>query len=269
MKDMSQLSISHGERDARVALAEQLRRRYLDLFTRYEYMITIERDTLYTNYIMLIGQDKFENFKLAVEVRGLKMKVELAQAAVNRDERPDVDAIEQEVIERMDRYYQAVAEQAEALQAANEATMIPPETITEARNVYRVLVKRLHPDLHPEQSEETNDLFIKAQAAYHNLDVKALREILLRIDVGEPISTIADKVDLETLENTIQRLQEQIARLEEKIGRLDLSFPFVLRDKITDPEWIAKQKEELATERKRLEELRDKYTDRFRLLTDL
>ena len=60
---------------------ESLRKDFLRLYTQKDELINVERDDLEVKYTKLIGQQQYENFSLEVEVRALKMKVELAQAS--------------------------------------------------------------------------------------------------------------------------------------------------------------------------------------------
>ncbi len=85
--------------------------------------------------------------------------------------------------------------------------------------MYKQLVKSLHPDLHPHQTEEEKKLFLKVQAAYSLCDLKALNEILLYIkgekeDVPEVHSGLKEYVN---------NLTMKIKDLKAKIEQLNLS----------------------------------------------
>ena len=63
---------------------------------------------------------------------------------------------------------------------AKEILNAPPlseEESKEMRDLYRLLVKQLHPDLHPDQSDREAALFLQVQAAYKICDLYKLREI--------------------------------------------------------------------------------------------
>lgn len=146
-------------------LIDQLRKEYIRLYTQREHMLNHERDTLFCRYMLLVGQRKYENYKLSVEVRALKMKLELAQAALNRNQRPNLNQIEDEVNRQLQYHYRKLKRQAEEVRLAQEAVAIPEFTIKEIRDIYRTIVRRLHPDLHPDLPEMLQDLFVKAMAA--------------------------------------------------------------------------------------------------------
>lgn len=255
------------EVEAKRKRVEELRQEYLALFTQKDQMLNVEMSDLNIRYIKLIGQLKYECFKLSVEVRALKMKVELAQASINRGEMPDVDSIVNIVSARLEDYYKMVQHQAQAVKAAREAESISVDDIKELKDLYRLLVKRLHPDLHPSQDQRMVDLYIQGQAAYRSLNLPMLREIVMRIDIDADIDDLVAKK--ETLDEMIERLEGQIAQMRADIEKLNSTFPFDHRDKLSDEEWITNERNELMKEREQLEAQKKMYEERFNLQTTL
>jgi len=249
------------------AEVEELRKKFLTLYTQKDDMIGTEKEDLYIRYLKEIGQGLYENYQLQVEVQTLKRKVELAQIYVNRDQKPDAKLIDERVMAELDEYYDQIKQQQLALEAAQKAETISKFDLKEMRDIYRVLVKRLHPDLNPDQKEKDEELFIKAQAAYrtHNLDL--LREMIMRLEMDEDVDTLMNKSE-ETLEEMKARLQKQIAEIEHDIEYLLTTFPFTERSLLDDPEALAKKQEEMKREKEELLEQKKIYTERYKLLTE-
>jgi len=246
---------------------EALRKEFLRLYTRKNDMLHVERDDLYIKYLNLIGKDKYEIFCLSVEVRALKMKCELAQAAINRNEHPDAFLINRQVDKQLKDYYLQISDQADAIKAAQEAEMINSFDLEEMQNLFRLLVKRLHPDLHPDQPEVMKDLFIQGLTAYRTHNMQLLREIIMRLDLNKDIDEFVSKGE-DSLEQIVERLKAQIAEIESDIETLQATFPFNIRKEIMDPEWIQREKEEMERERRELEEQKELYGQRLHLLID-
>lgn len=245
---------------------ERLKCEFLKLFTERERLMEVECDDLYIRYVNLIGKEKYENFKLSVEVRALKMKVELAQAAINRGCEPNVLEIERCVDSQLEDYYESIREQENALKAAQEATSISGYNMKEMHQLFRMIVKRLHPDLHPDQSEKMKDLFLQAQTAYRSHNLHLLRDIVMRLDIDGDIDDLL--CNEETLAQTIERLHQQVDDIRNEIEKMKATFPLNLRAQLHDPTWIHQQQEELKRERKQLEEQKRMYEDRFSLMTE-
>lgn len=247
---------------------ESLRKKFIELYTKKEEMTGVEQDDLYVRYVELIGKAKYENFRLSIIVKALKMKTELAQAALNRNEKPNIHEIERQVDNQLKEYYKIIEEQAAAVKQAQDAALVNDFDINEERDLYHVLVKRLHPDLHPNQPDKMTDLFIKGQAAYKMHNIALLREIVMRLDVESDVDDLLLKSDT-SLEDEIKRLNEQIAEIERDIETLESSFPFTLRENLKDGAWVQQQQDELKSEYEQLKEEEKTYAERLSLLTDI
>jgi len=249
------------------AEVEELRKKFLTLYTQKDDMISTEREDLYIRYLKEVGQTQYENYQLQVEVRALKRKVELAQSYINRDQRPNVKLIDTQVKKELKEYYEQIKQQQQALKTARKAATISKFDLKEMHDIYRVLVKRLHPDLNPDQEEKDAELFIKAQAAYHTHNIDLLREMIMRLKMDEEVDTLVSKNE-ETLEDMKARLQKQIAEIEHDIAYLLTTFPFNVRPLLEDPEALAKKKEEMKREHDELMEQKRIYAERYKLLTE-
>jgi len=247
------------------AEVEELRKRFIALYTQKEALLSTEKDDLYIRYLQEIGQTQYENYKLQVEVRASKRKVELAQSLINRDQKPDVKLIDSQVSTELKEHYEQIEQQQKELKAAQKAGTISKFDLTEMRDIYRVLVKRLHPDLNPEQNEPEAELFVKAQAAYHTQNLGLLREMIMRLKMDEDVDTLVNKSE-ETLDDMKTRLQRQIAEIEHDIAYLRTTFPFNMRTLLDDPDALAKAKEELKQKNEELTEQKRLYEERFRLI---
>jgi len=261
----NQLALS-PEQAALKAELESLRKEFIKLYTEKDRMMTLDRDDLTIKYLNLIGREKYENFSLSVEVRALKMKVELAQAYLNRNERPNMYAIEQEVKRCLSEYNRMLQEQADAIKAAQEAAQLSEFNLAEEQQLYRLLVKRLHPDLHPGMSDDMKDLFLQAQTAYRSHNLNLLRQMVLRLDMDGGVDELLEQA--ESTEEAVARLKKQVAELKADIERLQGEFPFSIRMNLQDPAWVKEQRDRLLAEREQLQEEQKKYSERLELICE-
>lgn len=261
---MTQIELSADSIRKREKL-EHLRKEYAQLCAEREEMISFEKESLYTLYLNLVGHANYEVFCLSVEVSALKLKVQLAQAAFNRSEKPNLAEIEKTVKKQLEHYYEQIAQQARNLEIAKTSTPIAHEQSRELKELYRLLVKRLHPDLHPEQEDRFNDLFLQVQTAYRTLDLDFLRQVVLKLEM--------DEIDLKELsapntEQFIERLEKQIEELSKNIKELNATFPFNYREKLSDRNWVEEEKKQLHERKKQLEREKQIYVERLELLTE-
>ena len=249
----------HPQVAALQAQLKELREKSARLFAKAEYMQFEERPMLNSLYEASVGVLLFEEFKLLIHIKLTQLEINLTQAYINHNAPIDHYRIDEQV-KAAQKEYQARIEQKEAeLRKAEEflsAPCLSKEETKELRDLYRTIAKALHPDLHPDQSREECDLFIKAASAYRKGDVQTLRQIAILIETKN-IQDIPSQ-DLLTL---IEKAKESIAIFQERIDLMNAQFPFIYRDKILDPQWIKEQqeamKERITNALNRLKELKD------------
>lgn len=218
---------------------EELKRESANLFYKRDEMLTYEYPRLCSLYLTEIGQLKYEEFSLQTDVKVLSLRLSLIQSYINRNQAPDYDAIEERIRIEKDNYKRLLNEKMEDIKAAREylaAPLMTPEESRELRAIYMLLVKKLHPDINPGQPERHKELFLKVVAAYKTQDLATLRQILLMIDTDS-----VENLPAETLQDQIEKLEKTVEGIRERITELESQFPFDLRDKIYDKDWVAEQ----------------------------
>jgi len=227
---------------------------FLELFTRHKDMVENESIILTSLYLEKLGRLQLELLEKQTEASRLKMKMKMIQAAINRNEQPDLKAIEQEINARLQDYYAQIRARSAALDEAKKVLshLIPEEETQKLKEIFRVLCKRLHPDLNPNQTEEEKDLFIKVKAAYDLQRLSDLQNILLYLDDSDKEKLILISSD-EKVER-IKHLENQVISLKEKIDQLKQSFPFNIEELILDEDYIVQKQEELRIQIKTSEE---------------
>jgi hypothetical protein len=262
-----QLSITK-ENEVLNARLEQLHLEFIDLFTRHKDMVENDSVLLTSLYLEKLGHLQLELLQKQTEAAGLKMKMNLIQAAINRDEHPNLLVIEQLVNKRLQEFYANIEAQSAALDEARKvlSNLLPEEEAIKLKELFRVLCKRLHPDLNPNQTDEEKDLFIKVKAAYDLQRLADLQNILLYLDDSnkEKMTLISSNEKSERIEH----LEKNIQSLKEKIDQLKQNFPFNIEALIFDKAYIAQKQEEIKIQIKTFEEEIKKYTNIISIMTD-
>jgi hypothetical protein len=215
-----------------------------ELYEKREYMINYERDMLTALYTGLIGRWQYELFKLETQVKKLKRTSELIQAQLNRGERVNMKVIERIVEKEFEDQQRKLDQQLEQLKKAHEwleAPILEAEEAAELKDLYRTLMKRLHPDWNPTQTEQEKELFMRAKAAYNSGDLQELRNILLMCDRKLPTEDLTP----DAAEEQIAKLEQSIRDLQSRIDQLNASFPFDHREKLEDNKWVEEEQARL------------------------
>ncbi len=248
---------------------ERLQQEYAALVAERDELENSEGPRLTALYMEAVGQLQYEVLVLQYEIALLKQKRDLLQAYKNRGEKADLNYVDEQVETTAKTYKENIQREEEKIKQAKayieeqkeEEKKNQEDEKRELRDLYRKLVHRLHPDLHPEQTEWEKELFLKVQDAYEKGDLERLRELAQQLEAGMP----ADAVDNETTEEweeRVNQLKEEIAKIREEIARILQEFPFTYRERLNNPEWIAQTQDmlrkeiaELEKEKARLEKI--------------
>ena len=199
------------------------------------------------------------------ECEYLRMKrlMEMVQMRLNREEEISLDQILEKLIREFARYQEAlekILEQVEASgksgqQPAGEGTISPEEAEKEKqkaasmKKIYREIVKRLHPDMNPNQSEEEAKLFRKAMEAYEKEDRDTLELIYGQLGDIQGEAETGGETGLAACKERLERqrdlLKNQIEKVKEEIRQLKEAKPYILKEYLEDPEKARKRRRNL------------------------
>lgn len=248
---------------------ERLQLEYAALVAERDELENSEEPRLIALFMEAVGQLQYEVLVLQYEIALLKQKRDLLQAYKNRGEKADLNYVDEQVEATAKTYNENIQREEEKIKQAKayieeqkeEEKKNQEDDKHELRDLYRKMVHRLHPDLHPEQTEWEKELFLKVQDAYEKGDLERLRELAQQLEAGMP----ADAVDNETTEEweeRVNQLKEEIVKIREELEKILQKFPFTYRERLNDPEWIVQTQDmlrkeiaELEKEKTRLEKI--------------
>lgn len=153
---------------------ERLQLEYAALVAERDELENSEEPRLIALFMEAVGQLQYEVLVLQYEIALLKQKRDLLQAYKNRGEKADLNYVDEQVEATAKTYNENIQREEEKIKQAKayieeqkeEEKKNQEDDKHELRDLYRKLVHRLHPDLHPEQTEWEKELFLKVQDAY-------------------------------------------------------------------------------------------------------
>lgn len=114
-----------------------------------------------------------------------------------------------------------------------------------AKDLYRTIVRKLHPDHHGQMSEARKALWHEAQDAYRRRDVNALHGILNRCEGGE--AGLGNHSPLSLIQRLTLQLRQSAKALRGDIRRLrrDVAWDYETRRK--SPQYVERVRSDLST----------------------
>ena len=243
------------------ASVEKLRTELSMLVLERDELLYVECKNIEMAYMLAIGGLEYKAYEIECAIRRLKRKAELIQMKKNRQEKVVLSKIE-ELLDREFAEYQAkLNEQVDKMNAALERShgeLLSEEETRELKKLYRVIVKSLHPDLHPDLSEAKLQLFHNAVAAYEKGDISGLRIISAMVTASVLTEEKPDAIS--QLREEKERLFKLIKSVKDRILEIKSKYPYTMKSLVQSPEKIEVRKAELEVSMKQLKEMLAVYT---------
>lgn len=250
-----------------VALQETIRQlndQLAQTLTERDYLVYVICKNLEMDYMLRIGHLEYDMYQLEWYILRLMRKLEYIQAAINRSEPINLEAIEEALDDDFLTFKIKLEEKLEALKRADErknSQWLNEEQTAELKRIYRKLVKLLHPDLNPSQSEEMLFLYHRAVDAYERGDLVSLQSIenlnLISSGYLEQLTTI------EALLQEEERLTSLLLTMQADITDIYGRFPYNQKELLQDDVAVTKCQEEIKSFTSYLEGLQTTYEQKI------
>lgn len=234
------------------------------LYSQRDRLLYQESPRLRNCYLEIFGSAEDEVLKMELDLYLLEKKQALIQAAVNRREPIDLDAINTRLEEERKK---KIAELESSDRTLQDLPQLSEEASKELQTLYHAITEQFHPSVNPNITETEKMLYAKALDAYQRMDLPAMKlihsmlfeshENLVPLDVSssttdEDLIEIAralnrDYALVEKVFSMIRPTEEQAGlqsrlkeyksmrlSLEEDIRKIQESFPFNAEVTIND-----------------------------------
>jgi hypothetical protein len=227
--------------------------------------ITLHQNpSIETEWQVKVGVWENRLLEAQIAMRRAKRKLALAQACANRGESIDDELIESqldtEFTEWKEQLSAAVGAYQQAVVAHMHTVHIDPTKAGQLKRLFRILAKRLHPDIRPSDDEAAQMMFFLAKAAYKQGDVEMLESLEVstrRMDADEKMPQTVDEAEAE-----LALLMAQAGVLEKRKQDLMAEKPFCLKKLLKDEAWLANHIGKLQDEIAECEKAETLYRDR-------
>ncbi len=222
-----------------------LREELTRLLAEADDLLQIIKPNLLALYQTRIGVWELQALQAQCAVARWRRQVELAQASINRGERPDPISIEGALELEFLAWRTKIREVAERIEAAEARLkhLLSPVAARELKKLYYALVKRLHPDMNPNLTDDQRRLWQRVQSAYQSGDLEELRALALLGETPGPVAPPPKSPDQLLRDQKI--LERQIALALEQAEKIESQPPFSLRPQLEDETWLAARRQEL------------------------
>ncbi|MCQ2751491.1 MAG: hypothetical protein MJ189_00030 [Coriobacteriales bacterium] len=240
----------------------ELRNQILERVQEYDFRDTHDRMILNAEYQIKIGVYEVELLKAQLNAMRQKKKYQLIQAAINREEKIDVNGIDQSLDNELDIWIKKVKDGINLHKAAvacrSDLTAAKPADVKECKRLYRIIAKRLHPDICAILGEDAREYFEQAKNAYAMLNLEILQSIEIATrDLEKPENL--DEMDENALCLEVELASAQLNIQREKLKKLNAQEPFCYEDIMKDPAKLNRKTAPIKEETAKQQEIYETY----------
>lgn len=263
--------------DAKTSVSDELdsickvRARIAELLLEIDDIVLQVNPHIEAEYATKIGYLENDLLKWQIAARRARRRHALAQARANAGTVVLVDELEAQLDEELAEWEGLLAQSVKVFLEVTErmagSRPMSPAEVRELKQLHRELIKRLHPDLHPDQPPEATRFFMVAQAAYEKGDLAMLRSVAVATEgVGEGSGDAGLSEDEAAIELELALAHERVVlrQLEE----LKRSNPYALKEKLEDGGWIIRRTASLKKQIEEQKAVAQAYDERFRALVE-
>ena len=225
-----------------------LRAELATLMEEAEYLVRVVIPQTQTSYTIKIGALRIESMQRQVDVMKIRRRLVLVRDAQQRGKPANAAAfsstIEREFREWDERLRTELATLEDA--KARFSSLTPPEDEPEVRSLYRILSRKMNPEINPEQSGEAGAFWPSIHAAYVSGDLFQLKALLMMSDDYPESYDLPSNIG--AMRETGDRLRKRIDYMNTRLRDIKSHRAFEWRKLLGDPECLAKEQGRLREE---------------------
>lgn len=245
---------------------KELRKKLAHRLSERDELVYTTCENIKMKYMVEIGYLEYKLYNLSITYQRLKRKKELIQARLYKKERISLIDIEELLEKEFQEYKRKLRERLKEVDdalARSEGKFLSDDDSKALKDMYRTIVKKLHPDLNSHASKEEMDLFMKAVNAYKLGDIETMK--LIFEVTGEAGEGDMPKTVLELAEEK-SRLEALIMKVELDMEVIKHSFPYNLKVYLDDEKLKRERQAQLRKDIKLFQEAIDNIIDEIQKL---
>lgn len=225
-----------------------------------EHMETYESGLLKTDFVLKLGEPRYELHKLELMIARTKLKLDLVQTCIRLQIPVDTEQIDKQLEKEFEKHYSMLRSMKKEIENAHDpegSGTIDLESMQQLKELYLSISSCVHPELIDNYDKNLKRIWKATKKAYQNGDVAKLKRLQRKV--------LNEYKDLNVIEKSGSNLHNIISTMKEKtkgimieIEGLKKQFPFNEAKMLEDEEAVVKFRKEISSDIKTANELLDK-----------
>lgn len=195
----------------------------------------------------------------------VKRKVEILVTCLNQNKKISMKDIEASIEAEFKNWTNKILNMQNQIQESLniEWHKLDANNYKNLQELYRNLVRKLHPDLNKNLTDKQKLLWNRVQSAYQRLDYEEMKALEVLVNSEEDVK---EESSMDQLNSQKQTLWNKVQELLENIKKLKQQFPFDIEMKLNDPSWII---QEIESYQSKIDQINSAYKEYEFIYKDL
>lgn len=226
-----------------------------------DHMKTYEFFSLKNEFVLKLGEPRYELHKLEITIARAKLKLDMMQTCIKYKIPIDTENIDRQLekeFEKHDSVLKNMKKEIENVHNLSDEDDLKIRNMQELKELYLSIAKYIHPELVDTSDKNIKRMWRATKKAYENGDIEKLRKLQKKV-----LCEYKDIVQNENLheidiENTVLSMKSKRKLVLSEIEKLKKQFPFTEAKLLEDEAAVLKFKKEIDVDIKIAHEVLDK-----------
>lgn len=225
-----------------------MRSELASLCEELEYIDRMLIPATQTSYLIKVGALRVEALQIQIDVMRTRRRIALLRSYLERGERVPLSALNYRINREFREWDERLLHEMVQIDHAKArfSSLVTSEDEDEIRSLYRLLARKLHPEINPDQSEEGKAIWPAVHASYISRDVFQLKSLLLVADDYPESYDMPN--DMAGMRRSNVMLKEKIASMAGKVTNAKQHPAFEWKRTLDNPERLAFEQKKLRGE---------------------
>lgn len=215
----------HPDWQALIEERQALRIQIANVFTKL-HTLEDSHSIILTHYATAFGVLLIMLHQAEIEAARVKREIELVQSSINRGAELDYEMIVSQLDSEFAQWQKKLEIEAAEMNAYHglPVMILDAESARKLDVIFRKLVRKLHPDLYPNQSEEEKDLWHQLTKAYDHSDLERLEALSVLVQNKQTEEALPDSMG--ELSKAIAQLRDRLESMQQRLKELKACWPY-------------------------------------------
>jgi hypothetical protein len=232
---------------------------YLEALIEKDYMEIYESHSLKNDFVLKLGEPRYELHKLELTIARTKLKLDMMQTCIKFEIPMDTEQIDRQLqkeFEKHDSMLKSMKKEIDNVHNLNDEGEIKIPNTQELKELYFSISSYVHPELINNFDKNSKRIWKATKKAYENADILKLRRLQKKVVNEYKNNLINEEKSALGIKNTV--LKAKTEGILSEIDSLKKQFPFNEAKILEDEAAVTKFRKDIDIDIKIAKELLDK-----------